>query len=196
MKKGDIILKCNNCGSIIPDDVLSCPFCDTQVNLTSTEIANEQDLSIKKQENVEYFQINSDIDALLGRRYKFKSPKNGSILGRINYNIEVAKDCLVLDSSPKSKCKTPVITFDNISGVQLSKIFNRYSILCCVALAIGSIIYSEPRVLILIPGFLFLGYCTRIQIFLRNGKVVTIHSVDADLAVKFKQDIQKLTRSR
>ena len=189
-------MRCKNCSTLIPDDVLCCPYCDSEIDYILDNIQNTQ----SQQSNIVNNVVKNNFEnALIGRKYNFTSPWGMNIWGldgRIRSNIELGKDRLFIEIYPKRKNTCPVIMLESILAIQLSKSISIYYILSAIVTILVGLSDSNYLICLLAGLFLWLGSYTKIQIIQKNGLNVDLYTTSNADAELFRDDIKKFISIR
>lgn len=175
---------CKNCGTNMGENANICPNCGTN-NLTS--------VTAQQNSNSNPMPANP----LIGKEYDFSGNTfiYRDVLGE-RCNVRVEEDRLHITKRPAKKKKDiPVVMLDDILAIKqkfhMRKINIVFSILC-VILALN---YDEGFWLLIFPVFLILLYRERkIEIYIRNGQVLTIYSDKKNKADEFVEDMSRITK--
>ena len=173
---------CKNCGTNMGENANICPNCGTN-NLTS----------VTAQQNSNPMPANP----LIGKEYDFSG--NTFVIKDklgVRCNVRVEEDRLHITKRPAKKKKDiPVVMLDDILAIKQKFHMRMINIIFSVACVISAF-YNEDRLWLLIfPVFVILLYRERkIEIYIRNGQVLTIYSDKKNKADEFVEDMSRITK--
>lgn len=178
-------MRCVNCGANFDEGERECPFCGTPVKKENT-------YEEKKNGSVEVRV--TDMNPLLDKEYTF-SGNDILIRGRwgITVNVKVGDDRLYFETIPAKKNVLPAVMLEDIMAIE-NKFHMRMAniIIGIIGLVLG---IAGGTWCFLLPILVILLYRERkIQIYLRNGNVLTIYEGSKANAELFIEDMKKITK--
>lgn len=173
---------CKNCGTNMGENANICPNCGTN-NLTS--------VTAQKNSNSNPMPANP----LIGKEYDF----SGNILiyrAGVRCNVRVDEDRLYITKRPaKKKNDIPVVMLDDILAIKQKFHMRTINIIYSVLMVIAALNYDEGFWLLIFPVLHILFYRERkIEIYIRNGQVLTIYSDKKNKADEFVEDMSRITK--
>lgn len=187
---------CEKCGAVIDDDSLFCEACGNKIasdeyNKENNCKENEDSFCAENNELNEPSKTNSREKIILTSTRE----ANMSIVHhRITSVVEFGEDRLYINTKPDRFNSLPVVFYQDIISVKMSKKWFPFNILVIIILTAASFLATgmNPFIaLAVLVGLIFLYKNTKITIFLRNGTRVELYDSNKSCAVAFSDKLSE-----
>lgn len=183
-------MKCKVCGGEVPSNASVCPYCDS-------ELLKEQVVETTENENAVVETSNTqDVRPTNEQVFLFRSTHGQNIMGflssYINTEVTLSDDRMFIATKPKRFAPVPVILYEDITAVTITKYMNLYHILWVLITGLAG--FATGWAFILTVLFIIGGLGTKIKISQRNGKDVVIYSREFKQGEALKASLKRVTK--
>ena len=133
-------------------------------------------------------------NVMVGKSYRLNSSRGMNMLsfgrGFICSTITADQEKISIEMMPAKKNKIPVIYFEDITKVMVSRKLSVYhGIMILFSIILGIV---NPLGFALAAAFLWLGINRKITVFLRNGNQAVLYSRNKKRCDEFVQDLRSV----